>query len=96
VGPAIVAVVCSSLAYDYFFTPPLYSFAASPEDLPDYALFVLFAFLVGWFGVVRRRAEAELRQSRDALEVEVEQRQALNVELEKRSQELQATNKELG
>ena len=95
VGPALVAVVCSGLAYDYFFTAPFYSFATSPEDLPNYALFVLFSLLVGWFGVVRRRAEADLHQSRDALEAEVEQRRALNRELEKRSDELQATNKEL-
>jgi len=95
VGPAIVAVVCSSLAYDYFFTQPFYTFATSGEDLPNYALFVLYTLLVGWFGLVRRRAEAELRQSRDVLNVEVERRRALNRELEKRSDELQATNKEL-
>src|ERR1700757_3618170 len=67
-GPAIVAVVYAGLAYDYFFTQPFYTFTASSEELPDYALFVLFAMLVSWFGVVRRRAEADLRQSRDLLE----------------------------
>jgi signal transduction histidine kinase len=94
-GPAILAVVYASVAYDYFFTEPIHSLAASPDDLPDYALFVLFSLLVGWFGVIRQRTEAELRQSRDVLNLEVEQRRALNRELEKRSDELQSTNKEL-
>jgi light-regulated signal transduction histidine kinase (bacteriophytochrome) len=58
-------------------------------------VFTLFSGLLIWFGVVRRRVEGALRQSRDVLKAEVEQRRALNVELAKRSGELQATNKEL-
>jgi light-regulated signal transduction histidine kinase (bacteriophytochrome) len=65
------------------------------EDLAYFPVFALFSGLLIWFGVVRRRVEGDLRHSRDALEVEVEQRRVLNVELEKRSDELQATNKEL-
>ncbi len=63
VGPAMLAVLFSSLGYAYFFAPPDYSFAVSREELPHYVLFVLFALLIGWFGVVRRRVENALRAS---------------------------------
>jgi PAS domain S-box-containing protein len=62
-GPAIVAVICSSLAYDYFYNEPLYSFAVPAKDIPDYAVIVLFGLLVSWFGSVRRRTEDSLRRS---------------------------------
>ena len=94
-GPAIVAVVLGELAFDYFFTPPLYSLRVTGEDLAYFPVFALFSGLLIWFGIIRRRTENELRVSRDALELEVDQRRALNVELQQRSVELRATNKEL-
>ena len=93
--PAVIAFVVGELLFDYFFTPPLHSLSATREDLAYFPVFALFSGLLIWFGVVRRRAEADLRQSRDLLEAEVEQRRALNAELEERTDELQATNKEL-
>ena len=69
VGPAILAVVLSSLAFDYFFTEPRYSFYVTSSELPYYAIFVLFALLLTWFAAVRRRVEAELLQARDELEI---------------------------
>src|SRR5882724_2738468 len=95
VWPAVIAFAVGELAFDYFFTPPLYSLSVTREDLAYFPVFALFSGLLIWFGVVRRRGEAGLRQSRDLLEAEVEQRRALNVELQERSDELQATNEEL-
>jgi K+-sensing histidine kinase KdpD len=95
VWPAVIAFAVGEVAFDYFFTPPLYTLSVTREDLAYFPVFALFSGLLIWFGVVRRRVEGALRQSRDLLEVEVEQRRALNVELAKRSDELQATNKEL-
>jgi PAS domain S-box-containing protein len=74
IGPAIVAVVLSSLAFDYFFTEPRYSFYVTSSELPHYAVFMLFALLLIWFSTVRRRAEQQLLQSRDELQVEVVKR----------------------
>ncbi len=71
VGPAILAVLLSSLVFDYFFTEPLYSFYVRRSDLPYYIIFVLFASLLAWFSAVRRRVERALLQSRDKLEREV-------------------------
>src|SRR6202167_3577310 len=42
-GPAILAVVFSSLAFDYFFTEPRYTFYVTKSEIPYYAVFVLFA-----------------------------------------------------
>jgi hypothetical protein len=40
-GPAILAVIFSSLAFDYFFTKPLYSLYVRRSDLPYYIVFRL-------------------------------------------------------
>ncbi len=69
IGPAILAVVLSSLSFDYFFTGPRYSFYVTRSEIPHYAVFVLFALLLTWFAAVRRRVEAELLQARDQLTV---------------------------
>jgi signal transduction histidine kinase len=82
-GPAAAtaAWLLSCIGFDYFFVEPLYSFEIVPSDIPRMTVFALFAALVTWFSTVRRRVERELLQARD--------------DLEKRSAELQASNKEL-
>ena len=74
VGPAILAVVLSSLAFDYFFTEPRYSLYGRSSEIPYYVVFILFASLLAWFSAVRRRVERELLQSRDELQREVTER----------------------
>jgi PAS domain S-box-containing protein len=61
-GPGALAVVASSLAFNYFFTEPRFSFYVRRLDLPYYAVFVLFASLLAWFSSIRRRVEQQLRQ----------------------------------
>ena len=73
-GPAVLALVLSSLAFDYFFTFPLHSLSVQPSELPYYIIFILFAALVTWFSAVRRRVERDLLQSRDELRREVAER----------------------
>ena len=101
-GPAVVALVLSSLAFNYYFTEPFYSLYVTAADLPYYVVFLLFSSLLAWFSAVRRRVERELLQSRDELAKEVAERtqqalaiRALNDELANRSTELEAINKEL-
>jgi K+-sensing histidine kinase KdpD len=101
-GPSVLAVLLSSAFFDYFFIEPLYSFDISSRDLPYFFIFVAWAVIVASFSAVRRRVEDSLRQARDNLQVEVEQRRLredeirkLNQELGKRAAELEATNKEL-
>jgi signal transduction histidine kinase len=101
-GPSALAVLFSAAAFDYFFTEPLYAFDISGSELPYYFIFIAWAAIVASFSAVRRRIEDSLRQARDNLQVEVEQRRQredeirkLNQELGKRAAELEATNKEL-
>jgi signal transduction histidine kinase len=67
-GPGILSVVLSSLAFNYFFTEPLHSFYVTRSELPYYLVFLLFASLVAFFAAVRRRVERDLLQSRGELE----------------------------
>ncbi len=101
-GPAVLAVLLSSAGYDYFFTEPLFAFGITPSELPSYFVFIAWAAIVASFSAVRHRVEDRLRQARDTLRVEVEQRRhredeirKLNQELVKRTEELEAANKEL-
>jgi K+-sensing histidine kinase KdpD len=101
-GPAVLAIVLSTACFDYFFTEPFYSFSVSSKDLPYFFVFVAWGAIVSSFSAVRRRIEDSLRQARDDLQVELEQRKRredeihkLNQELAKQAAELAASNKEL-
>jgi light-regulated signal transduction histidine kinase (bacteriophytochrome) len=87
-GPGALAIVLSSLAFNYYFTEPRYSFYIEASDRPYIVVFVVFAVLIGWFASRRRRIEQELREARDEL-------RRLNADLERRTIELEASNKEL-
>ena len=102
IGPSVLAVVLSTACFNYFFAEPIYSFEVSREDLPYFFLFTASAAIIAWFVAVRRRIENDLRDTRDNLQVEVEQRKRredeilkLNNELAKRARELETSNNEL-
>ena len=69
--PAILALILSTLAFNYYFTQPYYSFYITRADVPYYVVFIVFALLITWFSALRRRAERELLLSRDKLQKEV-------------------------
>ncbi len=73
-GPAILALVLSSLAFNYNFTEPLHTLYVTRSEVPYYVMFVLFASLIVWFSAVRRRVELELLRARDELQMEVAER----------------------
>jgi len=87
-GPAVLAVLLSTLAFDYFFLPPLYSIDVSPPN-PYLLLFAPFAVMAGWFSAARERSARLLEQSRNELEDRVVARTA---ELQRVNQELRAAN----
>jgi signal transduction histidine kinase len=102
VGPSVLATLLSTVSFDYLFLEPYYSLDLSSDDIPYFLIFIAWAAIVASFSAVRRRIEDSLRQARDNLQVEVEQRRhreneirKLNVELAERATELEATNKEL-
>jgi len=69
--PAVLALILSTLAFNYYFTPPYRAFYIAWADVPYYVVFILFALLITWFSGLRHRAERELRRSRDELQKEV-------------------------
>ena len=58
-GPGALAVVLCSLAFDYFFVPPLYSFYLTAAKLPYFISFALFTLLISWLARVRRHVEED-------------------------------------
>jgi K+-sensing histidine kinase KdpD len=88
IGPGLFAVVISTLAIDYFFVPPLYSFAINATDSAYFAAFVICAFVASWVSSSKRQAEEALRVARDQLEVRVAERTS---ELQKSLIELSET-----
>jgi len=81
IGPTVLAVLLSSLSFDYFFVQPLYSLAIAVEDVPYFVIFVIWAVVVASFAAVRRRIEENLRLAQE--------------DLAHRAAELEATNREL-
>ncbi len=73
-GPAVLALFASCITFDYFFLQPFYTLYITSADIPYFVVFTLFASLVTWFSTIRRRVEADLRQARDKLEIEVVER----------------------
>jgi C4-dicarboxylate-specific signal transduction histidine kinase len=72
-GPGIFAVLLSTIAVDYFFVPPLRSFAINATD-------------ASWISAAKKEDEEALRDARDQLEVRVAERTA---ELQRSNDELQ-------
>jgi signal transduction histidine kinase len=102
VGPSVLAILLSTMFFNYFFIEPIHSYAVTTKDLPYFLIFLAWAVLVAWFSTVSRRTEAGLRLARDRLQVELEHRvqreaeiRSLNQELAKRAADLEATNKDL-
>jgi signal transduction histidine kinase/DNA-binding response OmpR family regulator len=62
----VVAVILSSLCFDYFFTEPYYSLEITTRDLPYFLIFVIWGLIVAGFSAVRRQVEESLRQAQEA------------------------------
>ena len=66
-GPAALAVLLSAITFYWYFVQPVRTFYVYWSEIPYFIIFTAFAALVSWLGTVRRRVEADLRQSRDVL-----------------------------
>src|SRR5215204_4158063 len=74
--PALLASVLATLALDYFFTPPLYTFNLEVAHIPHLIVFALIAAMFVGISAARRQAEHSLGRARDELEVKVRDRTA--------------------
>ncbi|TMQ29596.1 MAG: DUF4118 domain-containing protein [Planctomycetota bacterium] len=95
-GPALLAIVLSYLAGDYFFISPRYAIDFStPEHLADLSCFFFVGVVIALFTeamrAAQRQAEAkalEALQKRKELELEMTERKRLERELKLRADEL--------
>jgi C4-dicarboxylate-specific signal transduction histidine kinase len=85
-GPGLFAVSASTIAVDYFFVPPLRSFAVNATNVAYFASFVVCALVASWISSAKKEDEEALREARDQLEIRVAERTA---ELQRSNTELQ-------
>ena len=74
--PGWLAVALSTLAVQYYFIPPLRTWALRPRDIPFIVSFVACEVVANRIVAWRIRTENALRESRDQLEVRVAERTA--------------------
>jgi PAS domain S-box-containing protein len=67
VGPGLLAVVLSGIAFYHGFLPPIHSFVSKPAQMPRFVVFVVSALVVGSLSVAQRWAAQSLRIARDNL-----------------------------
>jgi C4-dicarboxylate-specific signal transduction histidine kinase len=87
VGPALFATALSTLAFYYYFLPPIYSLYAKPGEIPRLVIFMVSAVFVGSLSAAQRSAAESLRRTRDDLRGTVQELQRSNVALQTESLE---------
>jgi C4-dicarboxylate-specific signal transduction histidine kinase len=73
IGPGLVATALSSVAFDYYFLPPIYSLVAKHEQIPRLIVFTLSAVFVGALSAAQRSATESLKRTRDVLREKVQE-----------------------
>ena len=86
-GPGLLAIVLSCLAFNYYFLPPLYSFAVDSENIPRFVIFNVSGVIAGSLSAAQRRATLSLRRARDVLTETVKELQRTNEALQAESRE---------
>jgi signal transduction histidine kinase len=98
-GPGIFAMLLATLAVDYYFVPPIDTWALDLKDLASLAMFVMSALFFVWISTMRRRSEEALSRARDEMEATVAERTAdlatANRQLRAENIERQKTEKTL-
>ena len=73
-GPGLLAVVLSEVAIDYYFVKPYYTLGLGQKGISFLVVFGFLAMLTSWMSSQRKKAEEALKQSRDELEMRVQER----------------------
>jgi len=74
--PALVAWVLATLAFAYYFAPPLYAFRVDPPERPGFIIFTLLGLFMATVSAARRKAQGLLESARALLETRVRERTA--------------------
>jgi PAS domain S-box-containing protein len=91
----LLATVLATLAFDYYFLPPVHSLAARPEEIPRLIVFAGSAFVIGSLSAAQRSATESLRVARDDLIGTVRELQKTNEALQAESRERQQAEEKL-
>jgi PAS domain S-box-containing protein len=83
--PGFLATALSTLAFYYYFLPPIHSLAAKPEEIPRLIVFAGASFIVATLSAAQRSATESLRVARDDLIGTVEELQKTNEALREES-----------
>lgn len=75
-GPGVAAVILSTLAVEYYWTPPIYSFVVLPQELPLIITFILCGLLGLGLSLQRRKQARISEENRSSLERRVAERTA--------------------
>src|SRR6266540_704339 len=81
VGPGLLAIALSALAFSYYFLPPIHSFAVETNQLPRLLLFTLPALFIVLLSAAQRSITESLRQARDNLQEAYQELKRINAVL---------------
>jgi PAS domain S-box-containing protein len=87
VGPGLLAIVLSCLAFNYYFLEPLYSLTIKSEEIPRFVIFAVSAMVAGSLSAAQRSTAESLRRARDYLTETVKELQRTNEALQAESRE---------
>jgi PAS domain S-box-containing protein len=76
-GPALLSRILGLFCMMYFLLEPRLSFRIASSEMAYFTSFVSLSLLIWWFSTVRRRVEEDLRNTRDKLRIEMEERSSL-------------------
>jgi C4-dicarboxylate-specific signal transduction histidine kinase len=91
-GPGLFAVLLSTLGVDYFFLPPIHSFAVKAPDVAYFSAFVLSALAGTWVSSSQRESRVALVAAHNELEIHVAERTA---ELQQANEDLRERDRQL-
>ncbi len=61
-GPTVLAVILATISCYYVFVEPTWTINIDRSEITYFIIFTRFAVLLCWFGTIRRRVEASLRE----------------------------------
>ncbi len=61
-GPAVLSTILATISFYWYFVEPVRTIYIYRSEIPYFVIFAAFAALLSWFGTVRRRGEADLRE----------------------------------
>jgi C4-dicarboxylate-specific signal transduction histidine kinase len=94
-GPGLCAATLSTLAFHYYFLPPIYSWGLKPGEIPKLFMYVLANLLIGLLTAAQRSAKESLRRARDDLKRSVQDLQRTNEALHAENHERKQTEEAL-